>query len=249
MPPGWPLCNFLSVLWNQINPNDVCAVFQAVCCVSASRPSSASTTLKKPLGWRAWCPREEVSPPGTTDYVQVLYHHAPSYYTHWVFNCIFSLFSLGSSTFNTSGFPSATNMSPGWKQAHWPFVTWIMKPKKTVSLPEFQFQLGLCEWMGWIVAEPIRRVLRWSSRAVCFTGGCLHSSKPPAFLPFYSLAKAEEVYKHKLIHLEMHSNGQYMALIIGTIITCNAIWFSLQILFLFVVSSCYKDDKFPLLEL
>lgn len=62
--------NFISSLCEK-NTNDERAVLQAACCVLASQPTSASTTLKKPSGWRAWCRREGVSPPGTTDYVQV----------------------------------------------------------------------------------------------------------------------------------------------------------------------------------
>lgn len=47
-------------------------VFQVACCVLASQPSSASTTLKRPSEWRAWYLREWSSPPGiTTDYIQV----------------------------------------------------------------------------------------------------------------------------------------------------------------------------------
>lgn len=102
-----------------------------------------------------------------------------------VFFCIFSLFSLSGATLNVmSGFLPSTNMAPVWIKTHWPFVSWIIKPKKTNSLLRFQFQLGLCEWMGRIVTDPNRRVMRWSSRAVYFTGGCLHSSKPVAFFLF-----------------------------------------------------------------
>lgn len=47
-------------------------VFQVACCVLASQPSSALTTLKRPSEWRAWYLREWSSPPGiTTDYIQV----------------------------------------------------------------------------------------------------------------------------------------------------------------------------------
>lgn len=47
-------------------------VFQVACCALASQPSSASTTQKRPSGWRAWYLREWSSPQGiTTDSVQV----------------------------------------------------------------------------------------------------------------------------------------------------------------------------------
>lgn len=70
-------CRFLG---NKVSLNHLHPVFQVVCCVLASQPSFASTTLKKPSGWRAWYLREGLSPAGTTtDYVQVLCHHARSY--------------------------------------------------------------------------------------------------------------------------------------------------------------------------
>lgn len=122
----------------------------------------------------------------------------------------FAVFSAVLPETSCQGFPScATSGGPEWMKTNWPFVTWLIKPKKTVCLLKFQFQLGLCEWMGRIVADPSRRVVRWGGRAVCFPGGCLLSSKPSAFLLLYRLARVEEVSRHRAVCMIYNSGAIY----------------------------------------
>lgn len=142
----------------------------------------------------------------------------------------FTVFSAALPETSCQGFPSCTTSAgPDWMKTHWPFVTWIIKPKKTVCLPKFQFQLGRCEWMGWIVADPSRRVVRWGGGAVCFTGGCLLSSKPSAFLLRCRLARVEEVWRHRAVCI-IYSSGGIYGFSVVTICNSSLFW---QILVLF----------------
>lgn len=117
----------------------------------------------------------------------VWHSQACSYYTHslrcfTVFSAYFHSTVLPLNVM--SGFPSSTNTGPVWIKTHWPFVPWIIRPKKNISLLKFQFQFDPYGWMGPLVSEPNSLMERWSSREAYFTGGCLHSSKPWAFFLF-----------------------------------------------------------------
>lgn len=85
---------------------------------------------------------------------------------HPEIHCIFCLFSLSGAILNmTSGFPSSTN---GVNKNTLTFCHMNNKALKDHFPPEVPVS---AEWMGQIVVESNRWVVRWSSRAVYVTGG------------------------------------------------------------------------------
>lgn len=66
---------FCSIKWNMaLHPYkyELTSVSQAACCVLDSPPCSASTTLRRPSGWRAWCLMVEVFAPRASLCLQVI---------------------------------------------------------------------------------------------------------------------------------------------------------------------------------
>lgn len=133
-------------------------LFQAACCVLANQPSFASTTLRKPSGWRVWCPKEEVSLLGTTDSVQVL--------------CCYCGVSTYIRSISCLLLPGSTDSTPRkhkslWKAQHRHFVQETERPH--FPRKKSHFQLGLHGWKEQMVKRRVLEVERCSLQVAACT--------------------------------------------------------------------------------